>query len=361
MVSLKSNLKIKRIALINFGGLGDAILFLPVVEATLKLCPEAKISFITENRASGIADLLPSGLVEVQTLNIQGKKRHQLFFELFQFLIKGHYDAVLSSGSSPWISILLSITGIPVKVGFDRGRLSQRLLTEAAPLNQNQYAAKMHFELARAFAKVLNRPNALEDLPAYPKSLNPKVFIDEALPDLDAGKKWVALHPGVSKASIQKNILKGWSVHQWVKLAESLNQFRPDIQLVLLGGPDDDEVVKAISKALPENVLINLSGKTPTIKSLSAIFKQLSALVCVDSAPMHLAVALGTPVVPLFSGTDERKLIPESLLSFVASRPVEEVPCRPCLFDKRKTSCPQPICLDIRLETVFDKVAQLLS
>jgi hypothetical protein len=49
------------------------------------------------------------------------------------------------------------------------------------------------------------------------------------------------------------------------------------------------------------------------------------------------------------------------VIPFVASRPLEEVPCRPCLFDKRQQSCATPICLAITVETVMQKVAKVLT
>ena len=198
---------IRRIALINFGGLGDGILFLPTVQAVLTLCPRAHVTLITEPRCSGLHDILPHG-VSLLTLPVQQLPRIKLFFALLKMLRAGQYDAVLSSGSSPAISILLWLSGIPRRVGFHTGRFSRNLLSYPARLDPEQYAAQMHMELARGFARLIGSVEQLFDVPVVPQAT---LVSNDPHPSLaNATGPIIAIHPGVSLASIQKNILKAW-------------------------------------------------------------------------------------------------------------------------------------------------------
>ena len=122
----------RRIALLNFGGIGDEILFTPVLREIRAFYPEAHLALILEDRSRAIADLLP-GVDEVIPLNVQQPGRLALFGKLVALLRRGNYDAVVSSGSSPFIPVMLAATGIRVRVGYQTGPTSKLLLSAEAP------------------------------------------------------------------------------------------------------------------------------------------------------------------------------------------------------------------------------------
>jgi ADP-heptose:LPS heptosyltransferase len=165
--------------------------------------------------------------------------------------------------------------------------------------------------------------------------------------------------------SIEKNILKSWPVASWCELIEAILNHYPQASVYLTGGPDDAETVRAIQQqlvSLSANLnerLVNLYGQTRQLTDLAALLTVGDLLVSVDSAPMHLAVGLNAPVVAIFSPTDEKKLLPERENILVAAR--DDLPCRPCLWDMRKTSCDSPVCLEVPVSLVFDKVKYVLD
>ena len=347
---------VRKIAVLNFGGLGDNILFLPVITALKALCPDSHVSWITETRSRGIQDLLPQQ-VDVIFIATQGQSRIKLFLQLWKLLTQQKFDAVLSSGSSPFISLLLALTGIHIRIGYETGCLSKLLLTQAAPLYLNAYAAEMHFELAKAFAAVLKK--SIND-----NIIAPKVTenVLKKLPPIDLPpKKWLAIHPGVSLASIQKNILKGWQPEKWCQLVQEIITRYPEHTILLLGGPDDEAIIQAIQVQLSTEQarqIYNYAGKTNTVGELASTLKQVELLVCVDSAPMHLAVALGVPIIALFAPTDPFKLLPGDIATQTVRR--MDLPCQPCLFDKRMTSCDMPTCQDIPVDEVMSAISKMM-
>jgi ADP-heptose:LPS heptosyltransferase len=126
-----------------------------------------------------------------------------------------------------------------------------------------------------------------------------------------AGKKKVLLHPGTSRLAIEKGIIKTWPVADWIGLIK-LMQSRSDMVPILAGGPDDKEIIAEIEKGMPlGTALVSSAGKTKSLADLAALTKLCDLIVCVDSAPMHVAVGLGTPVVAMFAVTDENKLLPK--------------------------------------------------
>ena len=140
--------KNKKILFINFGGLGDEILFLPTIISTKKEFPNSEITLALENRSKGIT-ALTNVIDKTLFADIKGKSK---YIELVKLLIKiwfSRFDIVVSSGSNKFISLFLFSTFIPKRYGYNTGKLSEFLLTKAIPLNKNQYAAHMYHDLVK--------------------------------------------------------------------------------------------------------------------------------------------------------------------------------------------------------------------
>ena len=94
----------KRILFINFGGLGDEILFLPSILSVKQEFPDSHITLALEERSKGITSLT-NVIDETLFANIKGRGK---YIELLKLLLKiwqGKYDIVISSGSNKFISI----------------------------------------------------------------------------------------------------------------------------------------------------------------------------------------------------------------------------------------------------------------
>ena len=137
----------KKILFINFGGLGDEILFLPTIQAIKKQFPNSKITLALEKRSKGILEL-SQDIDETLFANIKDNKILELLKLLFKIWTK-NFDIVISSGSNKFISIYLFLTFIKERYGYNSGKISEFLLTKAIKLNKNQYAGMMYYDLAK--------------------------------------------------------------------------------------------------------------------------------------------------------------------------------------------------------------------
>ena len=352
----------KRVLAINFGGIGDQILFFPTLKTLKKTFDNSHITFVTEPRSGSVnqlTDLIDEVFIcDLKTNNVNA-------FKLLWKAFWGKYDIVISSGSSKLVAILLFLTGIKKRIGYDSGALSQILLTQAVPLNKEQYAVNMYHDLASEENPKL--PEVKIDIEHDRKS-----YIENLIYS-DMPKKKVVIHPGVSKLSIEKGIIKFWSAKNWATLIRKLVQSE-EYRVILTGGTDDREIYSEIFAdecshyknvggiGLPpyyEN-LIDLSKESFSIKEFAYIVKLSDMLVCVDSAPMHIAVGLNKPVVALFGPTDDKKLLPENNKLFTAVKN-DKARCRPCLWKKRQTSCKKLTCLNIEPEKVLNIIKNFLQ
>ena len=342
----------KKAVFINYGGIGDEILFLPTLKSFKKTYPDVEITLVLEPRSKCVKDLtnLVNNVIEC---DIKSKNKIQEVIKLVLKLQKGRYDVVISSGASPLVSIILFLMGIKKRYGYDTGLLSRILLTKAVKLNKKQYAANMYHDLISGVCDLQAELPEIEienNFHTNPNKL-PEIF---EMPEFPTEKKIVLIHPGSSKLSKEKNIIKGFN--DWAKLIKKL-QNSDKYTVLLVGGSDDNEVITQITKDIDGKNFINFFGKTKNIKHLVKIMKKADLCLCIDSAPMHIAVGLRKKLIAIFGPTDEKKLLPCSDLFVPITKNVE---CRPCLWDKRSEVCENVKCLEISAETVFEAIEKIL-
>jgi putative inorganic carbon (hco3(-)) transporter len=354
---------IKQIALINFGGIGDELLFSPVLVAIQQLFPEAETTLFLEKRSQAVTPLLP-GVSRFEPLTIQGKNKLLAAGELLSYLRAGRFDLVISSGSNPLIAALLWLSGIPYRFGFESGSLSKHLLTRPAPLIKHRYAGEMYYALAEAVIHWYQSQNT--NCPDMTVNPLPKIQLQPELASLDwltkkSNRPLILVHPGVSRVSIEKNIYKTWAADRWSHCIQTLCQ---SADVCLVGGPDDKEIIEDILKALSSNLegFQNGYGLTKSLSDLVLALQISDLLLSVDSSPLHLAIALNKPTVAIFGPTDEKKLMPDPAQypQFQAVT-LPDLSCRPCLWDVRQTNCTESTCLNVPVDLVVQAVQSQLN
>lgn len=326
----------KKILAINFGGIGDEIFFLPTLISLKKEFPNSKITLALEPRSKSVKDLT-NVIDDLFLIDVKGKNK---YFELLKLVLQarlGHFDMVVSSGGNKLISILLRMTGIKERYGYDTGALSRKLLTKAVPLNKNQYACAMYHDLVTPVT------NFKTELPEINVEMQEKF------------ENSVLIHPGVSKMSVQKGMIKTITAKIWAEVVKLLLDNGKHV--LLAGGPDDDEVISEIlaSVDVQNPNFSNYYGKTKSLKDLAVLIGKAEKFICSDSAPLHVAVAMKTKTYVIFGPTDDKKLIPQSE-NVVAIKANDKCPIKPCLWEHRQTTCETLDCLKISAEEVVKVV-----
>ncbi len=347
----------RKLLVINFGGIGDEILFLPTLKTLRRHFPEWHITLLLEPRSRSFEQL--TNLID-DTIVFDIKKRPLMVGDILDLLglMRGGYDVVVSSGGSKPVSVLLFLSGIPVRIGYDSGPHTHLLLDKPRPLNQKQYAGNMYHDLVSFMddetqdfallnsllrkegvridyvedAERVSKEEAEKERAEREKVLQvPEISVsagaveqwreflhkaaNESAPNTVSSNpqaKFVLLHPGTSRLAVEKGIIKTWPTENWMELIQKIAE-TPDLKPVLAGGPDDKEIVEEMLSTVSgkaKEALISTIGKTKNLADLAALTAACDVLICVDSAPMHIGVALQKPVVALFGPTDESKLIP---------------------------------------------------
>ncbi len=156
----------------------------------------------------------------------------------------------------------------------------------------------------------------------------------------------VVLHPGSHWVS------KRWPEERWRELAERIVRSFPEAAIVVTQGPGEERMVSRIGM-LPGGAVLS-AGKT-TLGQLIALLGRAQLVIASDTGPLHIAAAMGTPVIGLYGPTDPGRNGPYGEGHFVIQKDLD---CRGC-WRRRCSSheCMRNICV----EEVMGKVALCLS
>jgi len=162
--------------------------------------------------------------------------------------------------------------------------------------------------------------------------------------------RWISLQPGAR----WKN--KRWPIEYFVELVRKLSAERADVRFAILGGEADHEFGDALVHAAPGRCL-DLTGRT-SLQEMVEWVRFCELIVTNDTGPMHVAAALGKPVVALFGPTEPRRTGPYGQVDQILQH---KLPCIPCM--KASCSYAKPLeCLRaITPRRVVDRVGQLLN
>lgn len=297
------------------GGIGDQLLFFPTLDDLKQNLPECRIDVVVEPRAKAAYQVCRS-VDRVLTFDFKGRNGPADWINLLGIGRDQAYDIGISLGSRSTIGLLLWLMGIPKRVGFTKGGKSNPFLTNAVPLNTDQYAAVMYHDLLKGLG--LSTPTPPVKVQLAPSDLQ---WAEAERKRLELSSGYIILHGGSSQLARMKGINKIYPPTSWQTVITKLQEQQPNLPVVLVQGPEDREWVAAMQQLCPD-----LKVTMPDdIGKLGAMLAGASLMLCTDSAPMHLGVAVQTYLVALFGPTDPAKLLPADTRFMGIKSPTGEI------------------------------------
>lgn len=301
------------------GGIGDQILFFPTLQTLKEKYPNATIDAIVEPR-SKVAYRICSYTHEVLTFDYKDRNGLADYLNLLGIIKDREYDVAITLGRSWAVGFLLWLNGIPVRVGYKTN--NSWFINNPVPLKMEQYAAYMYYDLVRGLN--INTPYPDINIQLPKEDIH---WAEEAQTRLnlkDSG--YIIIHGGSSQLAQTKGLDKLYPVPKWQRIIQDIQRRKPELPIVLIRGPEDDEWISEMTAVCP-NVKIVIPSD---IGKLAAIIAGANLMLCTDSAPMHLSVAVGTYTIALFGPTDSKKLLPPQSDNFIGiqslSKDIADIP-----------------------------------
>ncbi len=294
----------KRILLIRTDLMGDVILSLPAVHALQRAYPAAQIDMMVLPPNVGVIKHDPA-IARIVTYdpNIWRRPKafltpgsYRQFLGLLRDLRAAHYDLCLSLAGD-WASVFAFFSAARRRVGY-RGEAYPFFMTDPVP--GRRYRVRQHevdyiAGLARAAGGVIDEEQRAPRLAVSEQARAEVKALLEAN-GVQEGDLLIAAHAGATNG-----LAKRWPIPHWARLADRL-MMELGAKVVLTGAASDAEIARAI-KARMQQTPLDFTGKT-TVPQLATLLARCDLVISGDSGPLHMAGAVGTPVVAIHGPTD---------------------------------------------------------
>jgi heptosyltransferase-1 len=339
------------ILIIKLSAIGDVVHALPLLEVLRNNFPDARIDWLVEEEASEIIRghecvdrMLVSRRKSWQRRVLRVRELSAVTGEVTAFcreLRSERYDLVIDLQGLLKSGLLTGLARGKRKIGFTGGREgSAFFLTERPyPVDHDQHALDRYLRATEYLDCRIDSWRGNIPVPRSERSMIDR-FIHEN--GLDTACL-VALNP------MARWRTKLWEPERFALLADRIEK-ELSCRVVFTGSTHDSGIIERIIARMDQRPL-NLAGRT-TLKELAYLFSRCRLAVTTDTGPMHMAAAMGCPVVALFGPTAPARTGPYGERHRVIR---EDLECSPC-FKKR---CGHRTCMkNITVDRVFDAVRE---
>jgi ADP-heptose:LPS heptosyltransferase len=307
----------QRILIVLYGAIGDVVRALPLLGRMRRGWPEAHIAWAVEPKSAPILERHPW----LDEIILYDRRRAPWSFVPFLREVRGgHFDLVVDLQRHLKSGVTSMISGAHDRIGFasaNTKEFNHRFSTIQIAPQPNLRRKLLQYQ---AFGDQLGLPAAPIEFglaaSTEEKSRARELFSVAPRPLLGVilGSSWPS------------RIYFPESVAAAIKELARPSDSSPSLYPVLLGSPDETEIAAAVMRNLGDVPALNLAGRTQ-LRDLIAIFPECAAAFGPDSGPMHIAAAVGCPIVSLWGATAPGRSAPWGFAQFAITG---AIPCHPC-------------------------------
>ena len=331
--------------------MGDTILTYPSVQGVKELFPHSRLTVLVPNHLIGLWKTFPcvDEIIPFQKRSGVGSVWEDV--QISRFMRKRRFDLALIFPRSFRSAFQIYLAGIPIRIGYqDEGR--SLFLTHKI----RRKGEVLHLHRVHYYRRLMEPLGHLESVPS------PRLFLREEergwaqkrLEELGLldGRPLIGINPGAAYG-----LAKCWHPDRFAELGRRLSE-KWKATALIFGREEERGMADKILKNLGGGG-VDFTGKTGLLQ-LAALLERCRLLVTNDTGTMHVASAVGTPVVAIFGSTDPVATGPWGGGHVVVKKEVSCSPCfkRVCPTDHR---CMELITVDEVEEVVDKKLRDLLN
>ncbi|MBE0662555.1 MAG: glycosyltransferase family 9 protein [Bacteroidales bacterium] len=345
-------LRVRKILVVKFYGIGNMVLFTPVLKRLRKKMPGVKIVLYTNSKALEV--IKGTNYYDDAILLENTQKLKKFRAEYYRFINKirqENFDMIFFSFplEANWLIPILGITGSKYLIGYNTSD-HKAYFTHYLEWDKQKHEVVLNFELlgllisgplTESLDLRLNKKEK-NDAEKYMKTLN------------SSFEKIVVIHPGGSSAMPERR----WPASNYIELIRKILDAYKCL-VICIGSDDESELLKMLKNPFEENVRI--LENSFSLREIAAIIGKCNLFIGNDSGPMHLAAAVKTPVIALFGITNSQKSKPwgNHKKVIVINKGLA---CSPCYTFNDKVVCKEYSCIkSITILEVYRAVMLILK
>jgi heptosyltransferase-2 len=323
--TLKSDFRqVKRILVRGVNWVGDNILAYPTVQQLKHLFPQSHLAILIADHLVDLWKTFPY-IDEIIPFQAQeGLGSIWVDLKLGYFLKKKNFDLALILPRSFRSTFQIYLARIPIRIGY-QGEGRSLFLTHGIPRTKevlHVHRVRYYQRLIEPFGEIINCPPPRIFLREKDRRWTEQILSDFGILN---GRLLIGMNPGATYG-----LAKCWSPTRFGELGKRLSK-KWKATVLLLGKEEEKSIAQEIVQQIGEGG-IDLTGKTRLLQ-LAALLERCHLLVSNDTGTMHMATAVGTPVVAIFGSTDPITTGPWGDGHRIVRK---DVSCSPCL----KRICP---------------------
>jgi len=317
---------VTNILIIKPSSLGDVVHALPTVNLIRRKYPYAHISWLINDTLASLLKHSPiiDELIPFERQRLAGLGQFPRMMSFLNGLHKKRFDVVVDLQGLLRSGIITWATRAPRRIGLSDAREGAGLFFNEIVTVQPAHAVDRYLAAAH-----------------YLECDSGPIEFPLGLPAFETTENLIAVNPSARWAT------KLWGDDRFAELIRRL----PPERVVLTGSATERPRIEAIAQGRR-----NLAGQTDLFQ-LAELFRRCRVVIANDSGPMHLAAAVGTPVVAIFGPTDPALTGPYGDRHVVLRADVD---CSPCFKDHCKNRIPMECMTRITVEHVLDAVERFL-
>lgn len=313
--------KIERIAVRVTNWIGDAVMNTPAMGALREAFPKAEIAVIANPM---VAELFRHHPYCDRVIVFDKKGDHKGLGGMLRFaagLRRENFELAVLFQKAVEAALMAFLARIPRRLGYSTdGR--GLLLTHRIPFRNisSRHESENYLQLLSHFG--IEGGDGKQRLFCTSEE---ETWAGEIL----GPGPWLAINPGAAYGSAKR-----WIPERFAEVGDRLAE-EFGSRIVLTGGPGEKEIGSDIEAAMTSAPL-NLIGQT-SVRQMMAVISRCRLMVTNDSGPMHVAAALGVPIVAVFGPTDHTSTFPLAEKYRIVRHTVDCAPCklRGCPTDHR--------------------------
>jgi len=342
----------RRILLLRLERIGDLLMALPALGDLRAHVPGAELDLVVGSWNAEVARNIP-GISQVHVVDAPWLAREGSAVRTTSMLKAAigwrrlHYDVAVNLEPDVRSNLLLALSGARWTAGY-RSAGGGPLLDQAIEYHPAEHTVDNARRLvSEVFGATPAQATRLLAVPDASRREADALLAGRARP-------LVAVHASGGRP------VKQWPTERFAAVARRLVDSHA-ATIVLTGGPGDSALVGVMKGALPPDRVVDASGAA-SLLTVAAILERCELMITGDTGPMHLAAAVGTPIVAVFGPSDPRRYAPRGPLDRVIRVDLACAPCNRIRLPPERCTGHAPDCLAfIPPDRVFEAAASILA